>query len=123
MIEVLEHIEPDEIDNLISLFSKRVSSIVLTTPNGDFYPYHPRTKEERSGFHLWHYKEDELKDLFLRHYKFVNIFGCVREPNICIADQVLNTGQQVIAGPVGLHLGYLLFATNSIQWNDALLSC
>jgi len=93
-VECIEHIEKTEIETTIEMFKSLAKELVITTPNGNFYHYHPQTKEERIGYHAWHYEYEELKQLFSKHYKFVEIYGSVKDPTIL---------------PL---LGYVVFASN-----------
>lgn len=104
LIEVLEHIEKSEVDSILRLFSSHPCDLVCTTPNGNVFPYQPKTIEERRGYHVWHYTDVELMDLFKRYYSFVDITGHVRDPH-------LNN-----------FTGYTVFASNSLKWTDEWLT-
>lgn len=79
MVEVIEHIEKEQLEELFRNMSKEIKECVLTTPNGDLYPYHPQNLEERRGFHVWHYTENELKEFFNKFFNIVEIYGCARD--------------------------------------------
>lgn len=81
-VECIEHIEKEKLEELLKTFIRQSNEIIITTPNGDFYPYHPLIKEDRRGFHVWHYTHKELKDLFSKYYDFVEIYGSVKDPAI-----------------------------------------
>lgn len=99
-VEVIEHLEKDDLRDLVSLVSGSNTEIVATTPNGDSLVYRPKTKAERRGFHTWHYSEKELRDLFQFFFRFVSITGHVRDPQS------------------GIHTGYTVFASNFLSWSD-----
>lgn len=106
MVEFIEHLEKDDLENLLDYLS-RVSydtDLICTTPNGDIFPYHPITDEEKVGYHTWHYTESELYKLFQKFYKYVIITGCARDPNI------------------NNHTSYVIYATNRINWSDIYLN-
>ena len=96
-VECIEHIEKERLEELIRQFIDQSTSFVGTTPNGDFYPYHPLSVGDRYGFHTWHYTYKELYELFKKYYKFVEIFGSVKDPSILP------------------FIGYTIFASNFIQ--------
>jgi len=82
-LEVLEHLEKEEIEKLLKIVSNNTdTSAYFTTPNGNFYPYHPETKEKRYGHHLWHYTHGELENLFKPYFSYVDIFGLEYDKNI-----------------------------------------
>lgn len=79
-VDVIEHLEKEELIEKIKIFSKLVKEIAITTPPGDTYPYHPMSMEERRGFHVWHYTYQELEEIFKAYYKFVEIYYSVWDP-------------------------------------------
>ena len=103
MIEVIEHFEKHDIEVLLETFSKLHKEIVITTPNGDWFPYHPQSLQERRGFHTWHYTYIELKELFGKYFPFVEIYGNAFDESI------------------GKFTGYLVFANHSI-WKKSWLT-
>lgn len=98
-IEAIEHLEKDELVSMISWFSQISPSIYASTPNGNYFHYQPRTQAERRGYHVWHYTEDELRDLFGQFYSYVWIHGVLRDPNPVVNQFV----------------GYAVYATNTIS--------
>ena len=82
MVEVLEHIEKEQVASLLEVFRESGKDLILTTPNGELYPYHPATKEDRRGFHLWHYTCRELQELGAQYFKFSEVFSHLWDPNI-----------------------------------------
>ena len=97
-VESIEHLEKDELNKLLDRFKDKV--FVGTTPNGNYFHYQPMTVEQRRGFHVWHYTEDQLLDLFGRYYKFVLVTGCVMDPRIKV------------------HTGYTILASN-LAWDGS----
>jgi len=97
-VEAIEHLEKEDLVTKLGQFKRMAPSIYATTPNGNFFPYQPQTKAQRRGYHVWHYTEDELKDLFGRFYEYVFIHGVLRDPNPAVNQFV----------------GYAIFATNRI---------
>jgi 2-polyprenyl-3-methyl-5-hydroxy-6-metoxy-1,4-benzoquinol methylase len=81
MVESIEHLERNEAINLFLEFSKR-NSIVLTTPNGDVFPYHPSNPSEYIGFHKWHFTFKELDTILKSMFEFVEIYGHMYDPVI-----------------------------------------
>jgi len=81
-LEVLEHLEKDEVENLLKIISVKGAPVYFTTPNGNFYPYHPETKEQRHGHHIWHYTHEELEVLFRNYFNYVDIFALEYDKNI-----------------------------------------
>lgn len=98
MIEVIEHIEKDDLDYFLS--KTCLKECVCSTPNGDLFPYQPKSKSERQGFHVWHYTEKELFKLFLKHYDYVEIYGIARDSNLQKES----------------HTTYLVYATNEVRF-------
>ena len=72
-VEVIEHIEKDDFNNLLKGWSTKFPELVATTPNGDLFKYQPMTKSERRGYHVWHYTKEELNNLFSQYYKIVSV--------------------------------------------------
>lgn len=72
-VEVIEHIEKEEVRSLLKEWSVKYPEIALTTPNGDLFPYQPKTPADRRGYHVWHYTRDELISLFKEYYSFVTV--------------------------------------------------
>lgn len=107
MLEVIEHIEKPVVEPLLKTFSERNSDLVVTTPNGDLFCYHPQNISERRGYHVWHYTEDELKNLFKKYFKFVEILGHLRDPLLLTS---------------GSFTGYTVFASNKISWKEEWLN-
>ncbi len=93
-VECIEHLERDDLVQFLRDCSANVSKIACTTPDGDLFPYHPMTKEERRGFHVWHYTYQELCELFGRFYNFVDVSGHAFDPAL------------------GRYTGHTIFATN-----------
>lgn len=73
-IESIEHIEKQDLEAVLKSF--KGVDFVGTTPNGEFFPYHPERPQDRVGFHVWHYCYQELLDLFGRYYQYVDVSGC-----------------------------------------------
>jgi 2-polyprenyl-3-methyl-5-hydroxy-6-metoxy-1,4-benzoquinol methylase len=107
LLEVFEHIEKPEAEELLKTLSENVGELVVTTPNGDLFPYHPQNLVERRGYHLWHYTESELRNLFRKYFKFVEITGHLRDPLLSSA---------------GNFTGYVIFASNKITWKEEWLT-
>lgn len=103
-VEVIEHLEKDELDRQLKLFCEMATDVVVTTPNGDLMPYQPATKEERRGYHVWHYTHEELKALFGKFYQAVFVSGHAFDPAI------------------KRYTGYTVYATNRIPWSEKWLS-
>ena len=82
-LEIIEHLEKEDLKSLLMMASESKLRCYFTTPDGDFYPYHPVTIEQRVGHHIWHYTYQELKHLFEKYFKYVDIFGLER-------DEILN---------------------------------
>ncbi len=107
-VECIEHPEKNDLVTLLELCSQKVPSFACTTPNGDMFPYHPKTPEERVRhmalrYHVWHYTYQELYELFGRFYKFVTVTGNGFDPNPKIAK----------------FTGYSVFATNDYDtWDE-----
>lgn len=81
-VEVIEHIEKEELYNLLQKWSTSYPELVATTPNGDFFLYHPMTMNERRGYHVWHYTREELYMLFSRYYKNVEVVDIIWDGEI-----------------------------------------
>jgi 2-polyprenyl-3-methyl-5-hydroxy-6-metoxy-1,4-benzoquinol methylase len=99
MVEVIEHMERTEAEQFIKMIKNHSCEIVLTTPNGCLFPYHPQSPSEYRGFHKWHYTEEELRGL-LNGYKFIDVSGHAWDPRL------------------GRFTGFTAFATNRIEWSD-----
>ncbi|MDD5649400.1 MAG: class I SAM-dependent methyltransferase [Candidatus Nanoarchaeia archaeon] len=104
MIEFIEHIEKSEAEKLIKKISNNVQTLVLTTPNGDFFKYHPKDDSEYKGFHKWHYAYEELLYLCNKEFKFVEVYAHLFDPKI----------RQFTS--------YIVFATNMIYEGDSTFS-
>ena len=98
-VEAIEHLEKPDLVEKLEHFSSIAPSIYATTPNGNFFHYQPETHAQRRGYHVWHYTEDELNDLFGRYYSYVWLHGVLRDPNPAVARFV----------------GYAIYATNTIS--------
>jgi predicted SAM-dependent methyltransferase len=72
-VEVIEHIEKEELYTLLKKWSVEYPEMALTTPNGDFFKYHPKDTSERRGYHVWHYTKEELYALFSEYYDNVRV--------------------------------------------------
>lgn len=94
-MEVIEHLEFDDRDAILKLFSSKVKEIIMSTPNGDMFPYRPKEKKDRIGFHVCHYAYLELDDIFRKFYSNVAIFGQAFDPRI------------------GKYTGHLVYAANA----------
>jgi len=81
-VEVIEHIEKEEFYSLLKKWSTSYPEFVGTTPNGDFFPYHPMTMSERRGYHVWHYTREELYMLFSKYYKNVEVADIIWDGKI-----------------------------------------
>lgn len=104
-IECIEHMPKEQVEKALGKFRERIPSIVCTTPDGDFFPYHPRNESEHRGFHLWHYTEAELRALFGRFYSLTEVQGVAFDPAL------------------GRFTGYLVYGSNALAgWNDKWLS-
>ena len=82
VIEVIEHIEKEELQILLEEWSIKFPEIVATTPNGDLFKYQPKNKGERRGYHVWHYTKRELYDLFFQYYKRVTVEDIIWDGDI-----------------------------------------
>jgi len=80
-LEVIEHMEVNELDDFLKTMSDRIPEIVASTPNGNMFAYNPATKEQRVGYHVRHYTWTELHELFSKYYKYVEVFGLAFDPN------------------------------------------
>lgn len=80
-LEVIEHLEKEQVNQLLQKLSVLNLTGYITTPNGDYYPYHPETVKQRIGHHKWHYTYNELKDLF-SGFNNAEIFGIEYDSNI-----------------------------------------
>jgi len=103
-VESIEHLERTELEMLISTVSKNTGAMLVTTPNGDQFPYHPATIAERRGFHVWHYTYKELQDLFGKYFPYVVITGHCFDP--------------AFAG--GHFTGYTVFASDQYGWAEEM---
>ena len=103
IVEIIEHIEKEDVHNLLKNISQNIQTVVATTPNGDLFSYHPQSVSERRGFHIWHYTEDELNELFKKYFSFVEIYGDLRDP-----------------ARSGTHASYTLYASNT-PWKNSWL--
>jgi len=81
-VEVIEHIEKEEFHALLKKWSVEYPEIALTTPNGDFFQYHPKGLSERRGYHVWHYTKEELYALFSEHYDSVRVDDIIWDGSI-----------------------------------------
>jgi len=100
MVEVLEHMEKDNLHTLLRLISSNVPEIACTTPDGITMPYQPMTLSERRGYHVWHYNIQELKSIFSQYYSFVEVYGHLYDPRI------------------GRYTSYVIYASNNTKWDD-----
>ena len=105
-VEAIEHLEKPDLVEKLEWFSSIAPSIYATTPNGNFFNYRPENMAQRRGYHVWHYNEEELKDLFGRFYSYVWLHGVLRDPNPAVARFV----------------GYAVYATNTIASPDNYLT-
>lgn len=106
MVELIEHLEKEDLLKLLQTFVKTnpQADLACTTPDGYLFPYQPTSKSDRRGFHIWHYTEEELQQIFRQFYKFVVVTGCARDPRL------------------NKWTGYTIFATNKIEWSDEWLN-
>jgi len=81
-MEVIEHLEFEDRDKLLELFSSKVKETIMSTPNGDMFHYKPKTMAERVGYHVCHYTYVELEEIFKRYYRNVAILGQAFDPRI-----------------------------------------
>lgn len=95
-VEVIEHIEKEDLNHFLARIPKHLD-FVCTTPNGDLFPYHPQTLQDRVGFHVWHYMYQELLELFGQHFGFVEVSGHAYDPALA------------------RFTGYTVFASNKIK--------
>jgi SAM-dependent methyltransferase len=107
MVEVFEHIEFEELNQLLSDISSTNKDLVLTTPYGDYFKYNPKTKEERRGFHVWHYTYDQLNEKLSQYFKYVSV-------TLGVWDPVLD-GK---GGPTGL----IAYCSNKQIWKESVYS-
>jgi len=80
VVEVIEHIKRDKLHDLMTMFTNIAQELVITTPNGDLYPYHPERIIERRGYHEWHYTKNELYVLMRKYYRFAIIDPIIWDP-------------------------------------------
>jgi len=80
-MEVIEHLENEDLHILLETFSKNVPEIIASTPNGNFFKYKPKTKAERKGYHVQHFEYIELEKLFKQYYKNVEVVGMAFDSN------------------------------------------
>lgn len=80
-LEIIEHIEIEDLAKLLERFSTKIPEIVASTPNGDMFRYKPQTKAQRVGYHVCHYTWLELQEMFSKHYKYTEVFGLAFDPN------------------------------------------
>lgn len=102
IIECIEHIEKNDLCILLNTIKK--FDIICTTPNGDYFKYHPMTMDERRGHHVWHYTKIELEQLFKQYYKFVEVYSHIHDP-------IINQDTS-----------YMIYATNRINWDDSFIN-
>lgn len=102
LVECLEHLENCQVHDLLTKIKNY--DIVCTTPNGDYFKYHPQTIQERRGYHVWHYTKNELEALFKQYYSFVEVYAHIYDPQI------------------SQYTSYMIFATNNITWNNMWLT-
>lgn len=100
MVEVIEHIEKEDIPRVLEMFAKNIPELACTTPEGITMPYQPITIQERRGYHVWHYTISELEDLFKKYYKFTEIYGHLFDPRI------------------GKYTSYVVYASNKMVWAE-----
>jgi len=81
-MEVIEHLEIEDLDYTLGVFSSNVNEAIMSTPNGDMFYYKPKFREERVGYHVCHYTYLELDSMFKRYYKNVAVFGHAFDPRI-----------------------------------------
>jgi 2-polyprenyl-3-methyl-5-hydroxy-6-metoxy-1,4-benzoquinol methylase len=98
MVEVLEHLEKEELSTLLETLSRNIPEIACTTPDGITMPYQPMTLSERRGYHVWHYTINELEDLFKKYYTFVEVYGHLFDPRI------------------KKYTSYVIYGSNKIKW-------
>jgi len=88
-IETLEHVSREEGPKLLKVFYdllKPGGKLIVSTPDGAKFPYHPASPAEYRGFHKWHYTDDELIDI-LADYGMI-ITGPVNAAHIlAVADK------------------------------------
>lgn len=99
MVEVLEHLEKEELSKLLEDLSQRIPEIACTTPDGITMPYQPKSIQERRGYHIWHYTISELEDLFKKYYTFVEIYGHLFDPRI------------------QKYTSYVIYGSNKVKWD------
>jgi 2-polyprenyl-3-methyl-5-hydroxy-6-metoxy-1,4-benzoquinol methylase len=104
MSEVLEHIEKPDVHVLLE--GMKNHDFVVSTPNGDLFQYHPMTVNERRGFHVWHYTEQELWELFRKYFNYVSVTAAVRDPLL----------------PAEQWTGLIVYASNSMVWKDSWIT-
>lgn len=73
-LEVIEHLERRDVWLLLEGLAGLHMDGFFSTPNGDLFPYHPETIEQRRGFHKWHFTREELDELF-RPFGFYSVCG------------------------------------------------
>ena len=73
-IETFEHVERKHIEKLISeclRVLKKEGLFLFSTPEGEFFQYHPESPKEYQGWHFWHYTQKELEELLTPHFSNV----------------------------------------------------
>jgi SAM-dependent methyltransferase len=114
-VECIEHLEKDELVEVLSKYSKTVPSFISTTPNGNMFHYRPKTLDERRGFHTWHYTYKELVELFSQFYQFVDVSGIVFD------DSLVKTYSRG-GWTKGEYTSYRVFASNAFSnWSGKWL--
>jgi len=78
MNEFIEHISPLALEQLLSTIK---TDLVGTTPNGDLFKYDSRIEPKR-GYHILHYTQDTLKNLLLKYYTYVEVYGAIWDPKL-----------------------------------------
>jgi len=104
-IEVIEHLERQDLEVLISDSAQVAPSFICTTPDGHLFPYRPGRPEDRVGYHVWHYRVEELEAMLRKSYRFVVTTGCAFDPAL------------------GRFTGILVYASNMHSfWSDRWLT-
>lgn len=101
--EVLEHLHLAAGELLIASL-RHSDRVIISTPNGNVFPYHPQSPNEFIGYHKWHYTEKELRELLERYYSYVNVSAIAYDERL--------VGEQ--------WTGYLAIASNGISWSDSM---
>ena len=74
-LETFEHVDRGDCPKMITEVLRVLRDggvYFFSTPDGEQFPYHPKTNDDKIGWHHWHYAEPELRVL-LKDFKTVMI--------------------------------------------------